>query len=95
MSTEWIPTWESQGKFFITADLNTRVRVKLRVKGIKQWRKNCLELRLNPDRFPMYVDDDGYAEFTFWDFINIFGPVMDMTADAPMYTDIKILMEPL
>lgn len=72
-------------------DINEYVWVKLTDIGRKahadHWRQYAERLKCE---VPIHTDTEGWSRFQLWELMNIFGPMMFMTADLPFETTIRI-----
>lgn len=64
---------------FLNMNINNKIKVKLTDYGnsiLKKDVTNTLSMLKGfnyPDYSPYHTDEDGYTEFTLWDFMRIFG----------------------
>jgi len=71
---------------YIDVNINTTVEVKLTELGLKVLTEYCFkyfgDIDITPDAYiKSLTNKDGYAMFSMWDFMNIFGKSMYMGSD--------------
>ena len=75
-------------------NLNDIVKVKLNDRGLDIYLHRYDELLLKYDWLPpvrVEMDKDGYVEFQLWDFMNLFGKYMYLTA-PPVLESLDIII---
>lgn len=85
-------------KRYIKTNLNNNIKIKLTQEGI-----NILDnlTKVLKEKFPnvdftnmsklIQIDEEGYARFQLWEFINLYGQYISMT--APLICDTEIFIE--
>lgn len=79
-------------------NLNDRIHVKIKEKGYQFWYEKYKEILKNVTSFTWSLeelrkkaDSNGYVEFQAWDFIDIFGEIINMGSYG--YFDMTILID--